>query len=92
MIIFITAIVQSYGYQCTEKGIGKTNPDSKVNEAYMGPIWDRQGPGGPMLAPWTLLSGDPFETAKHNKARTVPNILGMYLYDKWCIHSFIAFM
>ena len=23
----------------------------------MGPIWGRQDPGGPMLAPWTLLSG-----------------------------------
>ena len=25
----------------------------------MGPIGDRQDPGGPMLAPWTLLSGQP---------------------------------
>ena len=24
----------------------------------MGPIWGRQDPGGPLLAPWTLLSGD----------------------------------
>ena len=32
-------------------------PDSKVHGAKMGPIWGRQDPGGPMLAPWTLLSG-----------------------------------
>ena len=32
-------------------------PDSKVQGSNMGPIWGRQDPGGPMLAPWTLLSG-----------------------------------
>ena len=32
-------------------------PDSKVHGTIMGPIWGRQDPGGPMLAPWTLLSG-----------------------------------
>ena len=35
------------------------NPDNKVHGVNMGPIWGRQGPGGPMLAPWTLLSGKP---------------------------------
>ena len=34
-----------------------TFPDSKVHGANMGPIWGRQGPGGPMLTPWNLLSG-----------------------------------
>ena len=32
-------------------------PDSKVHGANMGPIWGRQDPSGPMLAPLTLLSG-----------------------------------
>ena len=32
-------------------------PDSKVHEANMGPIWGRQDPIGPLVAPWTLLSG-----------------------------------
>ena len=32
-------------------------PDSKVYGTYMRPTWDRQDPGGPMLAAWTLLSG-----------------------------------
>ena len=32
-------------------------PDSKVHGAYMGPTWGRQDPCGPMLTPWTLLSG-----------------------------------
>ena len=33
--------------------------DSKVCGANMGPIWGQQDPGGPHLAPWTLLSGIP---------------------------------
>ena len=28
-----------------------TNPDSKVHEANMGPIWGRQDPGGPHIGP-----------------------------------------
>ena len=32
-------------------------PDSKVHEAYMGPTWGWQDPGGPHVAPWILLSG-----------------------------------
>ena len=32
-------------------------PDNKVHGANMGPIRGQQDPGGPMLAPWTLLSG-----------------------------------
>ena len=30
-------------------------PDSKVDGANMGPTWGRQDPGGPMLAPSTLV-------------------------------------
>ena len=32
-------------------------PDSKVHGANMGPIWTDRTQVGPMLAPWTLLSG-----------------------------------
>ena len=32
-------------------------PESKFHGANMRPIWVRQDPVGPMLAPWTLLSG-----------------------------------
>ena len=32
-------------------------PDSKVHGANMGPTWALSAPAGPMLAPWTLLSG-----------------------------------
>ena len=32
-------------------------PDGKVRKANTGPIWSQQDLGGPMLAPWTLLSG-----------------------------------
>ena len=34
------------------------DPDSEVDGANMGPIWGRQDPGGPILAPWTLLFGE----------------------------------
>ena len=37
--------------------MGTLVPDSKVYGANIGPIWGRQDPVGPMLAPWTLLSG-----------------------------------
>ena len=33
------------------------SPDTKVHGANMGPTWVLSAPDGPMLAPWTLLSG-----------------------------------
>ena len=30
-------------------------PDGRVHVANMGPTWVLSAPGGPMLAPWTLL-------------------------------------
>ena len=35
----------------------RDSPDSKVQGANMGPIWDRQDPGGPHAGPVNLLSG-----------------------------------
>ena len=35
-------------------GVGKSNPDSKVHGANMGPIWGRQDPGGPHVGPVNL--------------------------------------
>ena len=35
----------------------KAYPDSKVYGANTGPTWVQLAPDGPMLAPWTLLSG-----------------------------------
>ena len=32
-------------------------PDSKIHMSNMGPTWVLSAPGGPMLAPWTLLPG-----------------------------------
>ena len=40
-------------------------PDSKVHGANMGPIWGQHDPGGPMSAPWTLLSGYICTTSFH---------------------------
>ena len=34
----------------------KISPDSKVHEAYMGPTWGRQDPGGPHVGPMNLES------------------------------------
>ena len=40
------------------KGLDKDRdthyPDSKVHEANIGPIWGRQGPGGPHVGPMNL--------------------------------------
>ena len=36
--------------------IGKTDPDSKVHAAYMGPTWGRQDPGGPRVGPMNLAT------------------------------------
>ena len=44
-------------FEETASAVGKHFPDSNVHGANMGPIWGRQDPGGPMLAPWNLLSG-----------------------------------
>ena len=33
-------------------------PDSKVHEAYMGPTWGQQGPGGPHVGPMNLAIRD----------------------------------
>ena len=37
-----------------DRDLSEQCPDSKVNEAYMGLIWDRQGPGGPHVVPMNL--------------------------------------
>ena len=38
--------------------ISNRDPDSKVHEANIGPIWGRQDQGGLHIGPWTLLSGE----------------------------------
>ena len=37
-------------------------PDSKVHEAYMGPIWGRQDPGGPHVGPMNLAIRAAYQT------------------------------
>ena len=37
---------------------GETIPDSKVHGANMGPIWGRQDPGGPHVAPMNFAIWD----------------------------------
>ena len=48
--------------------------DSKVHGANMGPIWADRTQVGPMLAPWTLVSG---------KALPEPMLTQTYVYI-WC--------
>ena len=52
-------------------------PDRKVHGTNMGPIWGRQDPGGPMLAPWTLLSG----------ALSLWSYHQLKIYDMYAINS-----
>ena len=42
-------------------------PDSKIHEANMGPIWARQGPGGPYVGPMNFAIWDVFaaEESRH---------------------------
>ena len=50
--------LESTGYNLSSVTSGQhLTPDCKVHGANMGSIVGRQDPGGPMLAPWTLLSG-----------------------------------
>ena len=43
--------------RCGMSVVSPNCPDNKVHRANTGPTWGRQDPGGPILAPWTLLSG-----------------------------------
>ena len=47
----------------------RNTPDSKVQGANMGPIWDRQDPDGPHVGPWTLLSGIVYYIHAHRNRR-----------------------
>ena len=50
MVIEICSAHKTHLYKCHVK----QNPDSKVHEAYMGPTWGRQDPGGPHVGPVNL--------------------------------------
>ena len=52
-IVSIHFCVQLSAQTCVHKRF----PDGKVHGTNTGPIWGWQDPGGPMLVPWTLLSG-----------------------------------
>ena len=47
MPMYDTYMQQLHGWHCTND----SNPDNKVHGANMGPIWGRQGPGGPLVGP-----------------------------------------
>ena len=41
--------------------MNRPNPESKVHEANMGPIWGRQGPGGPHVGPMNFAILEVFD-------------------------------
>ena len=45
---------------------GKYTPDSKVHGANMGPIWGRQGPGGPHVGPINFAIWDWLTNSSRN--------------------------
>ena len=49
--------------QATIDRVASKYPDSKVHEAYIGPTWGRQDPGGPHFGPMNLAVMD------HTRAR-----------------------
>ena len=58
--IQLRAISRSAHERNSKQALKKIYHDSKVHGANMGPIWDRQGPGGPHVGPinfaiWVLL-------------------------------------
>ena len=55
-------------------------PGSKVHGANMGPTWGRQDSGGPMLAPWTLLSGIPLINELDQNSAAFARLL---LHNSW---------
>ena len=53
-------VLSKFEVQTTEPAVTaaySNSLDSKVHGANMGSTWVLSSPGGPMLAPWTLLSG-----------------------------------
>ena len=59
----------------------------------MGPIWGRQDPGGPMLAPWTLLSGVPLiaHFKQHIYQRLIKTLIQHLFYKSVAIYPFKRF-
>ena len=64
-----------------------SNPDSNAHGAHMGPIWGRQTQVGPMLAPWTLLSGK-FSSAVLFLPPSLPQSLSLSLSLNSCIYIY----
>ena len=58
-------------------------PDSKLHGANMGPTWVLSAPDGPMLSPWTLLSG--YLSFKLEIPILVRWHLNIETYWWWCI-------
>ena len=54
--IIARLVLETFGRGLARKAMW-SHPDSKVHGANMGPTWVLRSQIGPMLAPWTLLSG-----------------------------------
>ena len=68
-----------------------TMADRKIHGANMGPNWGRQDPGGPHVAPWTLLSGN-YIYSFFAYLRTFPSVLSKLFVWNFChMKSMILF-
>ena len=56
-------------------------PDSKIHGDNMGPTWVLSAPDGPMLAPWTLLSGITYSSTRQSTVWS-----NVWMQKKWKSH------
>ena len=71
--------------------VTNNNPESKVNMVNMGPTWGQHDPGGPHVAPWTLLSGELWWFLYHYLAWTADQTANLKFPGIWpCDIVFMA--
>ena len=84
-------------YQIQKWGPDHNNPESKVHRATMGPPGSFQPQMGPMLAPWTLLSGKPIKSSRMHVFQCCRFVMFLWVNSqsggclvKWFCTQFIA--
>ena len=84
-ISYYTANRETTMFYCMNKTL-----DSKIHGANMGPTWVLSAPDGPMLTPWTLLSGTfrvGFQCVYPRISSERPSLLAICLQHAWVPHS-----
>ena len=73
--------------------ISKSNnrtPDNKVHGANMGPVWADRTQVGPMLAPWTLLSGTAWKLAVQCFIAGPGELTEYFGENQWCYNTILS--